>query len=206
MKDKYDIKTIYHNRCVVIPAEQLAVAGIDKGDYAILHYIQYPEHGPGSIDFNAITPMPPWAAVNGDAMRECWCMKNWKAPENAGGLTEGVGTYDGGNTIEFDTLGGDVRDLTRKLSMMFPHLDFAVDYLWASEDIGKDSGSVTFKTGEQTYEYIPTPGSDAAYELAFDIFSTDAAAHGLVFDDELGTYRYGGTLLSHGEVRHEQEE
>ena len=33
MKDKYDIKTIYHNRCVVIPAEQLAVAGIEKGDY-----------------------------------------------------------------------------------------------------------------------------------------------------------------------------
>ena len=33
MKEKYDIKTIYHNRCVVIPAEQLAVVGIEKGDY-----------------------------------------------------------------------------------------------------------------------------------------------------------------------------
>ena len=30
---EYDIKTIHHNRCVVIPAEQLAVAGIAKGDY-----------------------------------------------------------------------------------------------------------------------------------------------------------------------------
>jgi len=29
----YDIKTVHHNRCVVIPAEQLAVAGIAKGDY-----------------------------------------------------------------------------------------------------------------------------------------------------------------------------
>lgn len=33
MHEKYDIKTIYHNRCVVIPAEQLALAGISKGDY-----------------------------------------------------------------------------------------------------------------------------------------------------------------------------
>ena len=33
MREKYDIKTIHHNRCVVIPAEQLAVAGIYKGDY-----------------------------------------------------------------------------------------------------------------------------------------------------------------------------
>ena len=30
---KYDIKQIHHNRCVVIPAEQLALAGIAKGDY-----------------------------------------------------------------------------------------------------------------------------------------------------------------------------
>jgi len=33
MQEKYDIKAIHHNRCVVIPAEQLAIAGISKGDY-----------------------------------------------------------------------------------------------------------------------------------------------------------------------------
>jgi bifunctional DNA-binding transcriptional regulator/antitoxin component of YhaV-PrlF toxin-antitoxin module len=33
MQEKYDIKTVHHNRCVVIPAEQLALAGIAKGDY-----------------------------------------------------------------------------------------------------------------------------------------------------------------------------
>jgi len=172
----------------------------------ILRYIQHTEHGPGSIDFNAITPMPPWVAVGVDAMRERWCMENWGAPENAGGLAESVATYDGGYTIEFGTLDGDVRELMRKLSMMFPHHDFTVDYLWASEDVGKDSGMVQFKAGEQTYEYIPPPGSVAAYESAFDIFSTEAADHGLVFDDELGTYRYCGTLLSKGEVGHGHEE
>ena len=39
MKGKYDIKTIYHNRCVVIPAEQLAVAGIEKGAYVTVRVI-----------------------------------------------------------------------------------------------------------------------------------------------------------------------
>ena len=31
--DKYEIKQIHHNRCVVIPAEHLALAGIEKGGY-----------------------------------------------------------------------------------------------------------------------------------------------------------------------------
>jgi bifunctional DNA-binding transcriptional regulator/antitoxin component of YhaV-PrlF toxin-antitoxin module len=33
MQEKYEIKQIHHNRCVVIPAEHLALAGIDKGGY-----------------------------------------------------------------------------------------------------------------------------------------------------------------------------
>jgi bifunctional DNA-binding transcriptional regulator/antitoxin component of YhaV-PrlF toxin-antitoxin module len=32
-QEKYDIKTVLHNRCVVIPTEQLVRAGIAKGDY-----------------------------------------------------------------------------------------------------------------------------------------------------------------------------
>ena len=30
------IKTVYHNRTVVLPAEQLALSGISKGDYVIV--------------------------------------------------------------------------------------------------------------------------------------------------------------------------
>ncbi len=173
---------------------------------AVLQEIQHPDYGPGSIDFDAITPMPPWVFANGEALRESWCRENWGVPDNAGGLTESTGTYDDGETIEFDTLGGDVRDLMRKLSMMFPGSGLVVDYLWASEDVGKDSGMAQFMEGEQTYEYIPAPGSDAAYEAAFDIFGTDAAAHGLVFDASLGTYRYGGALFTKTEDVHETEE
>jgi antitoxin component of MazEF toxin-antitoxin module len=39
MQDKYDIKTIHHNRCVVIPAEQLGMAGISKGDYVTVRTV-----------------------------------------------------------------------------------------------------------------------------------------------------------------------
>ena len=179
--------------------------GPDAMIQAALHTIRHPKHGPGSIDFNAITPMPPWVAVGKEGLRESWCKENWGVPENAGGLDESTETYDGGATIEFDTVGSDVRDLMRKLSMMFPpdakvfDSGLAVDYLWASEDVGKDSGMAQFIDGEQTYEYIPEPDSAAAYEAAFDIFGTSADAHGLIFDAELGTYRYGGTLFAHKE-------
>jgi len=36
MKNDYAIKVIHHNRCVVIPAEQLVQAGISKGDYVVV--------------------------------------------------------------------------------------------------------------------------------------------------------------------------
>ena len=36
MKEKFDIKTVHHNRCVVIPAEQLALTGIARGDYVTM--------------------------------------------------------------------------------------------------------------------------------------------------------------------------
>ncbi len=188
----------------------LNLQGSDFTIRTVLYSIQSIEYGPGSIDFNTITPMPPWASVNGEALRESWCREYWGVPENAGGLSESAGSYDGGDTIEFDTIGGDVRELMRKLSMMFPPEPLGsdggliVDYLWASEDVGKDSGMAQFVGGEQTYEYIPAPGSAAAYEAAFDIFGTDAAAHGLVFDAVLGTYRYDGNLFAKTEGDHEQ--
>jgi len=179
--------------------------GPDEVVKAALFAVHDPQHGPGSIDFGRITPMPPWVTAGGDAQRESWCRENWGVAENACGLAESAATYDGGETIEFDTQGGNVRELMRKLSMMFPGSGLTVDYLWASEDVGRDSGMAQFIGGEQTYEYIPEPGSAAAYEAAFDIFATGAEDHGLVFDDTLGTYRYGGqnlsgsNLLKHGE-------
>lgn len=173
----------------------LNMQGDDFAIRTVIHGIQHAEFGCGSIDFNMITPMPPWVSQGPENVRESWCKAHWGVTGNASGLAESVKTYDGGDTVEFDTSGGDVRELMRLLSLCFPAHDLTVDYLWASENVGKDGGMVQFKNGEQTYEYIPEPDSSAAYELAFDIFSTCADDHGLVFDAELGTYRYKGGLI-----------
>lgn len=166
--------------------------GKNKAPREVLNEIMHPDFGPGSIDFGAITPMPPWAERN-EPQQEPWMLAHWGVAGNASGLEESVRTYDGGFTIEFDTTGSPVRELMQRLSMMFPHIPgLLVDYVWASADVGKDQGMVQYQGGEQTYEYIPEPGSAATFELAFDVFATDAADHDLVFDPELGTYRYGG--------------
>lgn len=167
----------------------------------ILNEIQHPDFGLGSIDFGTITPMPPWA-VRREHLREPWMREHWAVAENAGGLAESVASYDGGETLEFDTTGRDVRELMRRLSLMFPHLSsLTVDYLWASADVGKDCGMVQYQNGEQIYEYIPEPGSSAAFELAFDVFATDAGAHGLVFDNNLDTYRYNTKMEEEHEAK-----
>jgi len=190
----------------------LNLQGSGEAVREVILVIQHPDFGPGSIDFNHITPMPLWASRGNETSREAWCKEHWGVTANALGLEESVETYDGGDTIEFNTLAGDVRELMRKLSMMFPADGLrpadglTVDYLWASSDVGKDGGMVQFQRGEQTYEYIPEPGSPAAYELAFDIFATSAADHGLVFDNDLGTYRYSGQSLSGGQSLRERED
>ena len=173
----------------------LNIQGSDGSVREALLQIMDEKLGVGSIDFNKITPMPRWAKCGSEGMREQWCRENWTVPENAGGLEASVKGYDGGDTIEFDTVGGNVHDLMQKLSVMFPDSpDLAFDYLWASEDVGKDGGMMQFTHGELTYEYIPEADSQEAYELAFDIFSTDAAEHGLVFDSGTGTYCHKSKL------------
>ena len=49
--------------------------------------IQHLEYGIGSIDFDAITPMPRWVVAGGDTLCESWCMEHWGVTENASELT-----------------------------------------------------------------------------------------------------------------------
>lgn len=168
---------------------------------AALKRIQHPNYGSGSIDFGAITPIPTWAASGEE--RSAWMKAHWGVSANALGLEESVRNYDGGNAIEFDTEGADVRELARKLSLMLREDRIVVDYMWACDDVGKDCGMLQFSGGEQVYEYIPEPGSGGAYTLAFDVFGTSAADYGLILDPEQETYRYIGTENPHEEGQDE---
>ena len=164
---------------------------------AVLRFVQQ-DAGPGSIDFDAIEPMPPWifsGALSPEAEQRygpehCWkqwCLTHWGCVRNALFPEKSAEEYDGGDTILFFTEDCDVRELMRKLSLVFKPLRF--DYMWADEETGKNAGLISFRDGVETPRYLPDAYSREAYELAFDAFGTQPEDHGLVRNHETYIYR-----------------
>ena len=181
----------------------LNVQGSKAQAAALLDFISDQRYGRGSIDFNQVTPMPPWVFrqptnlallekyCEGNCARG-WCLENWGTPQNALHPERSAKEYDGGTAIHFDTEDREVRELVRKLSLIFK--DIHLDYLWASEDVGSNVGATQYRDGETIIEYIPSPGTRAAVEKALDILGGRAADYGLTFDPTTGSYEYeGGT-------------
>ena len=174
---------------------------------ALLDFIADRRYGRGSMDFNRITPMPPWvyrqptnlALLEKYGEGNCargWCLAHWGTPQNAIRPKKSAGEYDGGSAIRFDTEDRDVRELIHKLSLVFK--DLCLDYLWASEDVGTNVGAVQYQDGEAAIEFIPTPGTRAAIEKSLDILGGRAADYGLTFDPVTGNYEYRGGKKQHG--------
>ena len=168
---------------------------------ALLDFIADRRYGRGSIDFNRITPMPPWVyrqPTNQELLRQygeenCsrgWCQRHWGTAQNALRPERWAKRYDGGETIRFETEDSDVRELIRKLSLVFK--DLYLDYLWASEDVGSHVGAVQYKDGAALIEFIPTPATRAAIEKSLDILGARAADYGLVYDPATNNYEYRG--------------
>ena len=181
----------------------LNIQGSKAQAAALLDFVSNQQFGWGSIDFNQVTPMPPWvyrlptnlALLEKYGEENCargWCLENWGTPQNALHPERSAKEYDGGTAIHFDTEDQEVRELVRKLSLIFK--DIHLDYLWASEDVGSNVGAAQYQDGEAIIEYIPTPGTRAAVEKALDILGGRAADYGLTFDPATGNYEYkGGT-------------
>lgn len=170
---------------------------------ALLDFIADRRHGRGSIDFNKITPMPPWvyrqpanlALLEKYGEENCsrgWCLAHWGTPQNALRPEKSAREYDGGSAIRFDTEDRDVRELVRKLSLVFK--DLLLDYLWASEDVGSSVGAAQYRDGEAVLEFIPAPGTRAAVEKSLDILGGRAADYGLTFNPATGNYEYKGGI------------
>ena len=168
---------------------------------ALLDFISDRRYGRGSIDFNRVTPMPPWVyrqptnlvLLEKYGEENCargWCLANWGTPQNALYPEKSAREYDGGTSIRFDTEDREVRELIRKLSLIFK--DVHLDYLWASEDVGSNVGAAQYRDGEAIIEFIPTPETRAAVEKALDILGGRAADYGLTFDPATGNYEYKG--------------
>lgn len=181
----------------------LNVQGSKAQAAALLDFVSNQQFGWGSIDFNQVTPMPPWvyrqptnlALLEKYGEENCargWCLANWGTPQNALHPERSAKEYDGGTAIHFDTEDQEVRELVRKLSLIFK--DVNLDYLWASEDVGSNVGAAQYRDGETIIEFLPTPGTRAAVEKALDILGGRAADYGLTFDPATGNYEYkGGT-------------
>ncbi len=81
---------------------------------ALLDFIADRRYGRGSMDFNHVTPMPPWvyrqptnlALLEKYGEKNCargWCLENWGTPQNVLRPEKSAREYDGGSTIRFDT-------------------------------------------------------------------------------------------------------
>jgi len=166
---------------------------------ALLRFIQNDAEGIGSIDFNAIEPMPPWI-YQGELSPEAeqrygaencwkrWCLSHWGCARNAVFPERSAEEYDGGDMILFFTEDCDVRELMRKLSLVFKSPRF--DYMWADEETGKSAGLISFRDGVATPQILPESYSREAYELAFDAFGTQPEDHGLAMSGQNNTYIY----------------
>ncbi len=165
----------------------------------MFRFIQDDAAGVGSVDFNAIEPMPPWI-YHGELSPEAeqrygaencwkqWCLSHWGCARNALFPDRSYDEYDGGDTVLFFTEDSDVRELMRKLSLVFkkPRLK----YMWADEETGKSAGLINFHDGVATPKFLPEAYSREAYEIAFDIFGTQPEDHGLAISGEDNTYIY----------------
>jgi hypothetical protein len=164
----------------------------------ILDFLKNDEVGRGSIDFNKITPTPPWVFQDnlGKEHEEKWGIENcwyewsrtnWGTKWNAyqsGAVAAGV------NTIRFQTAWNGVAKLMIKLSMIFRDVEF--DYGWADEDTGQNVGEITFKDFKVIKENIPKGGTKEAYEMCFRI--KDHWPKCYRYDEGEGTYVYDEDL------------
>lgn len=183
----------------------LHVQGGSAQAAALFDFIADRRYGRGSVDLGRITPMPPWvyrqptnlellAKYGEENCSRGWCLQNWGVDQNTLRPQKSAGDYDGGTSVRFQTADRDVRELIRKLSLVFK--DLYLDYLWASEDVGSLVGAAQYRDGEALIEFIPAPGSRAAIEKALDILGAKASDFGLVYNPTLGSYEYKGGVAN----------
>jgi hypothetical protein len=131
----------------------LTIHGADEQVDRVLEFIKNDELGVGTIDFNKITPMPPWV-FQGNLGREeeekygeenCWydwSIKNWGTKWNAYHQLHDRSSAEDG-VVYFDTAWSGVPELMSKLARIFPDVTFY--YEFADEDFGNNVGQYVFR-------------------------------------------------------------
>lgn len=87
-----------------------------------------------------------------------WSVNNWGTKWNACDIES-----DGNGSFEFETAWSFPYPVIEKLSSMYPELE--IDFMYADEDCGYNTGRGTLKGGEEIDGEYPDGGSDRAYEI-----------------------------------------
>lgn len=105
-----------------------------------------------------------------------WSIQNWGTKWNA----YGFGDRDTNDTIYFETAWSAPLPVLEKLAEKFP--DVIIDFKWADEDTGTNTGHIVVKGGEVLVDERPKNRSKEAYEMRFDLVPEDKENYKLVGD------------------------
>ncbi|SJP64178.1 Uncharacterised protein [Clostridioides difficile] len=175
---------------------RLVIKGEEKEINEVLEFIKVDELGIGSIDFNKITPAPKWLCkrkLGREAIEEygeenCldeWNRKHWGTKWNAFEQKDRRSTE---NIIYFTTVWGDVSTLIQKIAWIFPCVE--IEYSWCDENFGYNLGRYRFKDTKILEEYLPSPCTKQAYDLALNITQGTAEDYDLKFNEETNEYEH----------------
>jgi hypothetical protein len=106
-----------------------------------------------------------------------WAIANWGTKWNAYGQPD---KRNDETAIWFETAWSNVEQLIQRASRRFPAVTFY--YTYADEDTGSNTGDLVIVGGKTVQENRPVNGSQAAYELAFEMRPDQAENYQLVGD------------------------
>ena len=168
----------------------------------ILGAIQHDHFGPGSIDFNKLIPMPDdvyQGNLGAKEMKEYpgtknwygWSVENWGTKWNAYDFENLPKIKDG---IVFNTAWSSVPAIVQKISERFP--DVGIEYAWADEDFGSNTGLLEFKDGAVQRMYIPEDRTNEAFRFAAAVQGADLNEFGYKENPETGDVEFDETLFT----------
>jgi hypothetical protein len=110
-----------------------------------------------------------------------WHCSNWGTKWNACEVD-----WVNDNQVEFETAWSFCFPIVEKLSKLFP--DVAIEFSYADEDSGSNTGTGTIKNGEEIDCEYPDTGDNRAYEIYLSLHPEYEDE--LVYDPDLDTYKW----------------
>jgi hypothetical protein len=110
-----------------------------------------------------------------------WHCANWGTKWNACEVE-----WVNDNQVEFETAWSFCFPIVEKLSQLFP--DVAIEFSFADEDCGSNTGTGTIKDGEEIDCEYPETGDNRAYEIYLSLHPEYEDE--LVYDPDLDTYKW----------------